>query len=403
MGTALRVCSSPAASLAALTELFKWAGELRLAYAWATSNGGYAAHWKALPLPKVKQATIGIQFAQTEPAALRTLLGCAPGVLKVVEDTSGVFHPKVIVGLRGAESRALVGSSNFTNGGFSGNTELNVLIEGLAGEAPLDEILAFVDQQWKHPRAFEPSEVWLRRYEKAYESRPRPKPVPKNGTAKAKVLISADTDLDIEWEGYYALIEQQERRMLSSGYVIHVFDHPDSSYLQEIEKCQESFRRYSKFEDIPLEDRKFVAGFGGTSGYFGRMVGAGFFKNMIIERPEEIGASLDAIPLKGQPTDAQVLKYLDAATALNGVSFATATRLLIAKRPDVFLSLNRASRDRIRQVFGTAPTTPGAYLRLLKRIWSIRWFRSPEPDSEHERRIWRVRVAVLDAVMYETE
>ena len=29
------------------------------------------------------------------------------------------------------------------------------------------------------------------------------------------------------------------------------------------------------------------------------------------------------------------------------------------------------------------------------------WFTAIEPDDEHERRIWRVRVAILDAVMYD--
>ena len=98
MHDAVQLCSSPASSLAALKELCGWATDLRLAYAWATSNDGKASHWKALPLDKVTQATIGIQFAQTEPAALRALLGCGQGVLKVVEDTGGVFHPKVVNG-----------------------------------------------------------------------------------------------------------------------------------------------------------------------------------------------------------------------------------------------------------------------------------------------------------------
>jgi hypothetical protein len=122
---------------------------------------------------------------------------------------------------------------------------------------------------------------------------------------------------------------------------------------------------------------------------------------MIAERPAEIGGILDKIPAKGRPTDAQVIDYLDAATAIHGVSLATATRLLIAKRPDVFLSVNSASRDRIREIFGSAPTTSDRYLQLLKRIWSFPWFKAPEPDHQHELRIWRVRVAILDAVMYE--
>jgi hypothetical protein len=29
------------------------------------------------------------------------------------------------------------------------------------------------------------------------------------------------------------------------------------------------------------------------------------------------------------------------------------------------------------------------------------WFNESEPDNEHQRRVWRVRVAILDAVMYD--
>ena len=99
---------------------------------------------------------------------------------------------------------------------------------------------------------------------------------------------------------------------------------------------------------MPPADRKFVAGFGGTSGYFGSMRGAGNYKNMVIERPEEIGPILDGVLLKGQPTDSQIIKYLDCATAIHGVKSLRRRRLLIAKRPDLFLSVNGASRGRIK-------------------------------------------------------
>lgn len=397
----LRLCSSPESSLTALTEICAWADELRLAYAWATSNAGHAAHWKVLPLENLRQATVGIHFAQTEPAVLSAFLACGDGILKVIEDTGGVFHPKVLVGIRGRKVRALIGSSNFTTGGFSGNTELNVVLEGTIGLAPIDEVLRFVDAQWNHPRAFKPDKEWLARYERAYKSRPRPKPVPRGKVSVEKVVLRQETDLDLDWGEYYALIAQQERRSLSNGYTIHVFDHPDASYLQEIEQCQAAFHRYPSFEKMPLDERKFVAGFGGTSGYFGRMVGAGYFKNMICESPRDIAPLLNAVPLDGQPSDAQILKYLSGAIAIHGVSLATATRLLIAKRPDLFFSVNGANRNRVKAIFGKAPTRPESYLQLLKRLWSTPWFQSPEPAADHERRIWRVRVAILDAVMYD--
>lgn len=45
-------------------------------------------------------------------------------VLRVVEDTEGVFHPKILIATKGREARVLVGSSNFTSGGFGANTEI---------------------------------------------------------------------------------------------------------------------------------------------------------------------------------------------------------------------------------------------------------------------------------------
>ena len=77
--------------IAALRAITDWADELHLAYAWAASSGGAAEHWNLLPLDRVKRAVLGIHFAQTDPAVLREFR--ARGVLRVVPDTGGVFHP----------------------------------------------------------------------------------------------------------------------------------------------------------------------------------------------------------------------------------------------------------------------------------------------------------------------
>lgn len=392
------VCSSPSESLDALVSICAWAEDLFLAYAWVTSGNGQAAHWRALPLDKIRRAIIGIQFAQTEPRALRSLVALGGEVTRVIDDTGGVFHPKLIIGRKGHGLRALIGSSNLTSGGFSGNTELNLLLEGTIDEEPLKDFLTFVETQWTHPRAFVPDEDWLVRYEGAYAKRPAPKPV---RVPPEKIVINSADDLDIDWSDYFRLIEQQERRMLSSGAQIHVFDHEEASYLQEIEQCQQLVARHPVFAKMPLDERKFVAGFGGSSGYFGRMAGAGSFMNMVIERPEEVGPLIDAIPLTGPVTEAQARKYLAGAMAIYRVKLGAATRLLIAKRPDLFLPVNGASVDRIKRVFGSAPRSAAQYIALMDRIWAMPWFNSDQPTDAHQLRVWRVRVAILDAVMYE--
>src|SRR5688572_9367986 len=96
---AVKVLSSPADMLSSLRSIADWADHLYLAYAWASSDQGRAAHWRALPVENIKMAIIGIHFAQTEPWFLETLAKRS-GILRVVEDTAGVYHPKVIVGTK---------------------------------------------------------------------------------------------------------------------------------------------------------------------------------------------------------------------------------------------------------------------------------------------------------------
>ncbi|HEU5068446.1 MAG TPA: phospholipase D-like domain-containing protein [Sphingomicrobium sp.] len=372
-----------------------------MSYAWGTHGNGKAEHWLTLPVEKVTQAVIGIHFAQTEPNFLREFVARRPGALRVVGDTKGVFHPKVLIGIKGGQARAIVGSSNFTNGGFQGNTELNLVIEGDASVGPLKDIVEFIYQQWTHPRVFEPSMAWLDEYDHAHAGRPHPIPLSLEFTTRPQIQLTKLSDLNLDWENFFELIKQQERRLLSTGSIVHVFDHEDSSYLQEIERCQEILHQHPVFSDLSLDQRKFVAGFGSSSGYFGRMVGAGNFKHMVIERPEEIRRALDHIPLKGQPTDSQIIQYFDVALAIRGVSLGSATRMLVAKRPDRFLPLNNANSSKLRKLFGPVPSRGDRYVRLLHRIWEMPWCLAPEPIEVHQKRIWQARVAMLDAVLYE--
>lgn len=387
---------TPADVLSALRDTVDWGAEIRLAYAWASSGEGTADHWKLLPLKKIRQAVLGIHFGQTEPLVLYELRDL--GVLRVVPDTGGVFHPKLLVVCKGNDARVIVGSSNLTLGGFAGNTEVNVLLSGSLTDAPIKKLVGFVSEQWKHPRAFEPDEGWLERYEAVYASRPSP---PKMPDPKAPKGVKVASDLAIGWPEYVHLIGQQEQRSLANGWVIHVFDNPDGSYLQEVEACQAAFDAQPLFEEMGLEDRKFVAGWGGSAGYFGRMRGAGNFKNLTAQHADVIGRYLDGVPLHAPVTLPLAQTYLEGIMSIRGVAFGTATRLLCMKRPDRFLPANGPCMDRIEEVFGERPNTLKRYLNVIKEIWSYPWSKAPTPDDPTEQRLWRARVALLDAIFYE--
>jgi hypothetical protein len=385
--------------LSALRTLTEWADDLYLAYAWASSNLGRSAHWLALPLEKIRMALIGVHFAQTEPWLLERLHNQS-GILRVVEDTAGIYHPKLIVGIRNRDARALVGSSNFTQGGFAANSELNVLIEGPRASKVISQLIEFVENEWQGPRSFVPDADWFLRYREAYDRRPRP---PRIASPLGQIPVVAKLrDLDVAWPDYYELIKAQERRTMANAAEIHVFDHDDGSYLQEAERCRHAFEQYASFARMPISARRLVAGLPPeSSGYFGRMVGAGYFKQLVRLTPELLSEPLDGIPLRGTIERAQVEHCLKRLTALRGLSIATATRLLCMKRQDRFLPLNDANRRRIRELFGAVQNTVRGYADLQDRIAAFEWMHALEPLDVNERRVWHARAALLDALLYE--
>jgi len=163
----------------AFRDLLVWANHVDVVQAWATSGGGSADHWKTLAehADKLERVIVGVTFLQTEPAALRDLYDWSE--LRVIRQSAGTFHPKLVLGRRGAAGRALIGSANLTSGGFGPNTELGVLLEDDLSGDRMKAVLRFVDRQW---RLCSPvTSEWLDQYEAAVKARAAsevPKAVP---------------------------------------------------------------------------------------------------------------------------------------------------------------------------------------------------------------------------------
>jgi HKD family nuclease len=83
---------------------------------------------------------IGLSFYQTEPKLLKALLQISEtyGNLRLyVSNTQFTFHPKIYVFSNDQGSDVLIGSANFTQGGFSSNFEASVLVSDPQGELSL--------------------------------------------------------------------------------------------------------------------------------------------------------------------------------------------------------------------------------------------------------------------------
>ncbi|MBK8205301.1 MAG: phospholipase D family protein [Planctomycetes bacterium] len=382
----------------AFTSTVKWAKRIWMAYAWASGDES-AAHMKALDVRKLERVALGVDFCQTDPAIIRKLR--ATGALRIIKIPNSVFHPKLLVAEGKAGWRALIGSSNFTGGGFARNTEANVLIQHHTG-SQMWALIDFVDELWEGAFAHEPTDEWLADYERAYKQ-PRSSPKVPSFRQRTHAQPEKGQDLQVEWEAYFELIKDQDRRVTEYGYEVRVLPNPGDSYLREVEACQFAFHTHitGSFQQFADEDRKLIAGWPNfSSGYFGRMGGAGEFKAITGRRPEVVGEILDRLPLEGDVSLAQAAELLEELNGIKGCGMGGATRLLCMKRPDLFLPANGASYQRQKLFFGIKPDNPKKYMEILATIWRMPWFSPPEPASGLELRVWRARVAMLDALFY---
>ncbi len=382
----------------AFADTVKWANRMWMAYAWAGGDET-DSHLRALDLRKIERVALGVDFCQTDPAVIRGLH--ATGKLRLISIPNTVFHPKLLVAEGKDGWRALIGSSNFTRGGFGRNVEVNVLLHH-ADASALQSLREFVDEHWEGAHAFELNEQWLAEYQKAFEKRPKPPSVPKHQIREIP-MPAAFRDLEVGWPEYYELVQGQEKRLREYNDDSRVLPGTGASYLSEIEACQAAFRTppTDSFAQIDTDKRKLIAGWPNySSGYLGRMGGAGDFKKIIGSRPEVVGIVLDRLPLEGAAPIELATEVVNELWSINRLGPGAVSRLLAVKRPDLFVPANNASFTRQKLFFGRKPDTAAKYVEMLKRIWQLPWFNAPAPSDGLESRVWRARVALLDALFY---
>jgi hypothetical protein len=350
-------------------------------------------------LGKVSRALIGTQGAQTEPWAISELakLGKNRERLKLIISATGTFHPKVIVGRRGSDVRAIIGSTNFTCAGFGANTELDVLLEGDASEAPFRQLKTYLAEHWQRGVSLE--DDWLAKYTLAWEAaKRRPTFVP-----LARLDLSTPGSLDLEWVDFVRWIESQEGRKLKSGYELHVRGPSARSYFAELENAAAIFANGKPFADLSQEDRHLLMGVGSEStGLIGSMRPAGYARELVNKHPEKIGVHLDRLPIKGPVSLQLASEIVEGMTQHKGVKVGVASRFLTVKRPDLFVSVNNGSKPSLANLLHRTPTwSAKEYIQLLQVVWGTRWHNSPRPAVSADADLWDRRAALLDAALYE--
>lgn len=104
---------------------------------------------------KIGKMVVGTHFFQTHPTFIDKFL-THPNV-RFVKNAEGVFHPKVYFFEKmKAEWECLVGSPNFTKGGFGRNVEIAILVTShdQGAQEALDQIQKVIDGYWQTATPF---------------------------------------------------------------------------------------------------------------------------------------------------------------------------------------------------------------------------------------------------------
>ncbi len=410
------IITSPGALAVRFGQLLGDAKEVCIASAWA-SPGDH--------LEQVKQwakaggglkSVIGLSGASTVPAALRDLAGA--GELRTPEaETRSVtgyrnlFHPKFYL-FKGTRSVALVGSANFTGGGFGSNFEVCAEI---ADDGDLNDLF---ERLWRSATVM--SEPQIEAYEAEWAKRPRApfRPFVKQPLAADKHPADYANLGAADWADYVALLKGAE-----TYWWDHEANHKVWGDAPSYQACIDTVGPIlldRDWDSLTNVEREMILAHRGDKtrlsfdfGLLGSMYAAGEFKALFFNpkagKDREAAQSALKRLARNPAADLDaVIATLESLMARNGTGIGAATRLMALVRPDLCVSVNNASTARLqeqsgidRNRFRRKAAAPKAYRELLAWVWTRPWFQSPEPADLIEQQAWRLRAALVDAVVYD--
>ena len=360
---------------------------------------------------KIEKMVVGTHFFQTHPDFIKTFQ-THPKV-RFVKRTDGVFHPKIYFFEKTVgDWECLVGSPNFTKGGFGKNAEVAMLVthHDQGAQEALGGFKALIDNYWQNATTFDVPT--LEAYREAWE---RNKPMIKALQGKfgnpqedegdhGKIPYDIER-LQLTWLDYYKKVQAE---------IIAPYGHSMQARLQVIQTAQRLFEKHKHFNKIEKQDRRKIAGLIKTPEVdyklFGSMAPTRQFKDAVVSsdnRLDQLSLALDVIPDAGDISREAYLEYTKRfvqAFPQGGAGLATATRLLAMKRPDYFICLDNENEQDLCKDFNTKIRNRNKYEdywdKIIERVKQATWWLSPAPQPGVERNVWEARVAFLDSLYY---
>ena len=200
----------------------------------------------------------GADFRITDPQAVRSLVELSAKYADMsyfvhfdwALATRHMFHPKLYLTTSDYQRYcAIIGSSNLTHGGMSGNVEVNAVIRGELSDAPVSQCLNIFDSILASDALMEPDMTFVERYERLHDE-----------VRESPVTETPPPDLS---ERYQELIDLYEEQLESRRYWRP--DNQNEFLIQAIENLSgEAGMEYVGLDAIYRETERLVRSAGHT-------------------------------------------------------------------------------------------------------------------------------------------
>lgn len=346
---------------------------------------------------KINKAVVGIHFYQTDPCVLHKFIRSSK--LRFMLQPSGVFHPKLYAFWGGKNWEILIGSANLTNGALRKNSEVMVLITNRDQNDSnlLVNTLTLIEEYWNdaksinkndalnYSRMKKRNDIYLRKVKGQY------------GEFERQISPIESEFMTMKWSKFFKKIKNSKDNNLDER-------------LSLLNLSKNSFKSYEEFSEMEINLRKAIAGLPNQNyknwGWFGSMVGAGFYHQAINNNNIYISKALAKIPIVGPVSKENFEKYCDIfvkAFPNGGVGVALASRLLALKRPDYFVCLDSRNRRDLCKEFGirsSGMTYERYWDEIIDRIIDSVWWNESRPKEGISGAVWDGRAAMLDVIFY---
>ena len=195
------------------------ADDIRVVTAWATTE--CLAFSQLTDSKKViSTLVVGLDFYQTGPLFLESFRS----IIRIGEAFGrATFHPKVYLFCAKNFFCCILGSSNFTGGGFGNNTEVNLCVTGKVTDPFFGQVKTFIDREEAEARQLTSPEIddYRRQFNELAAMRKRLKKfeIGPGGSTKVKAKKAREAageeppeQLNKTWAEFAALIIAQEKR-----------------------------------------------------------------------------------------------------------------------------------------------------------------------------------------------